>query len=206
MHYIGYLNTAGPQGDGRKRAADVVRRVIRGRRSVRTGYTGEGVPARVLRDIIEAGVYAPTGGNTQGVRFLPVTTRDAIMRLAEAKPGMSPKASAAIVVMERPAEGYWSRLAAQDCAAAIQNMALMATAHGLASCWFSAYADMGGTKRLRGRTWRELSGDTGELEPFGILQIGYSSCKGDASHRGRPVARQPLEHYIVGEGMDGATG
>jgi hypothetical protein len=46
-----------------------VREVIRNRRSVRSGYTGEQVPIAILRDIVEAGVYAPTGGNTQGVRF-----------------------------------------------------------------------------------------------------------------------------------------
>lgn len=179
-------------------AVEIVRGVIRSRRSVRSGYTGEPIPANVLRDILEAGVYAPTGSNSQGVRLLPVLTRKGIERFAGFRPGLSPKASAFIVVLATPAEGFWSKLAPQDCAAAIENMALMATAHGIASCWFSAFRDMDGTHRMLGHSWRELIGET-PLQPFGILQLGYSPrMSGDVSHRGRPVKRSPLDSYLVG--------
>jgi nitroreductase len=100
--------------------------------------------------------------------------------------------------MAEPQPGYWSKLASQDCAAAIQNMMLMASAHGVASCWFSAYADMDGTFRMKDMKWSDVLPQKGNLQPFGILQLGYSTrMQGDVEHRGRKVERNELEAYLI---------
>jgi len=173
--------------------AAVIRRIIRKRRSVRSGYTGEPIPEDVMRLIIEAGVHAPTGSNSQDVRF-----RILGPDFAKVRPGMSLKASAFILVLHRPQKNFWRKLAYQDAAAAIQNMALMATAHAVSSCWFSAYQEMNSTRRMNGHAWDEFIGDLDGMEPFGILQVGYSiRPEGDERHRGRPVARGLVENYLL---------
>lgn len=186
--------------------------IIKSRRSVRRGYTKRPVPEDVLRAILEAGVAAPSGSNAQRVRFYAETDRAEIARLGSLRympavggepESLLSQAAALVFVFTTPVEGRWHSLAAQDTAAAIQNMLLMATAFGVASCWVSAYTWMSRTPYLSGKAWHEVlpwlaeQFDAG-LEPFGSVVLGYSTCmEGDVTHRGRAVVRQPLEAYLL---------
>lgn len=108
------------------------------RRSVRA-YTPEQVPDALLDAILEAGLYAPSGMNTQGVRLVAVRdrqTRDLLSRLNGAVMGSDRDpfygAPCVIVVLADPdIYGGW----VEDGALALGNMMNAAHALGLGSCW-----------------------------------------------------------------------
>lgn len=189
--------------------------LITNRRSCRD-MDGRPVDPGHLRTVVEAGVWAPTSSNSQNVRFLLLKTPERMQELAKYKVPKSTiaKASAGVVVMTQefvpqiPAEKYiWEQLWPQNAAAAIQNMLLMATALGLASCWISFIVAMNRTRLTSGKDWDELFpeydipkgwdvqglvllGHTGELNRLGFP-------KGDENHGGKPVSRPPVSNFIL---------
>lgn len=108
------------------------------RRSIRK-YTDQQVPDDLLNTVLQAGLYAPSGMNTQGVRLVAVRdgeTRDLLSKLNAAVMGASRDpfygAPCVIVVLADP-EIYdgW----VEDGALALGNMMNAAHAVGLGSCW-----------------------------------------------------------------------
>ena len=134
--------------------------LIKTRRSTRK-YLDRPVPRELLEQIVEAGRYAPSGGNNQTGHFLVVTDPAVLARLAE----MAQEASAGMEVTENtyrslafaiqaakrggyvfhyhaPAliiaankKDYGNNMA--DTACALENMMLMANALDLGSCWIN---------------------------------------------------------------------
>ena len=134
--------------------------LIKTRRSTRK-YLDRPVPRELLEQIVEAGRYAPSGGNNQTGHFLVVTDPAVLARLAE----MAQEAFAGMEVMENtyrslafaiqaakrggyvfhyhaPAliiaankKDYGNNMA--DTACALENMMLMANALDLGSCWIN---------------------------------------------------------------------
>ncbi len=108
------------------------------RRSVRS-YTPEQVPDELLDQVLEAGIYAPSGMNTQGVRLVAVRdkeTRDLLSNLNAAVMGSTNDpfygAPCVIVVLADPdIYGGW----VEDGALALGNLCNAAHALGLGSCW-----------------------------------------------------------------------
>ena len=76
--------SAAGKGPGPKPAAspEQIMQMLRERRSVRA-YRDRPVPKKVLERIIEAGRYAPTGRNSQNVRYVVVQSPAEIARLRE---------------------------------------------------------------------------------------------------------------------------
>ncbi len=132
--------------------------IIQSRRSVRK-FLETPVPWEELKQIVEAGRWAPTGGNCQSVHFL-VITREAVLenlrtRVREAFAKMeiteeqyiSVKRSihnskngnyiydygAKALVIVANQKSYPNAMADSSCA--MQNMMLMAERLGLGSCW-----------------------------------------------------------------------
>ena len=134
--------------------------LIKTRRSTRK-YLDRPVPRELLEQIVEAGRYAPSGGNNQTGHFLVVTDPAVLARLAE----MAQEAFAGMEVTENtyrslafaiqaakrggyvfhyhaPAliiaankKDYGNNMA--DTACALENMMLMANALDLGSCWIN---------------------------------------------------------------------
>ncbi len=134
--------------------------LIKTRRSTRR-YVDRPVPRELLEQIVEAGRYAPSGGNNQTGHFLVVTDPAVLARLAE----MAQEAFAGMEVTENtyrslafaiqaakrggyvfhyhaPAliiaankKDYGNNMA--DTACALENMMLMANALDLGSCWIN---------------------------------------------------------------------
>lgn len=108
------------------------------RRSVRS-YTPDQVPDELLDPVLQAGLYAPSGMNTQGVRLVAVrdrATRDLLSRLNAAVMGSQTDpfygAPCVVVVLFDPdLYGGW----VEDGALALGNMMNAAHALGLGSCW-----------------------------------------------------------------------
>lgn len=108
------------------------------RRAVRK-YTDQQVPDELLDAVLEAGLYAPSGMNTQGVRFVAVRdreTRDLLSKLNAAVMGRDGDpfygAPCFVVVLADPdIYGGW----VEDGALAMGNLMNAAAALGLGSCW-----------------------------------------------------------------------
>lgn len=144
-----------PVLDGRS-----VLEVIRRRRSVRK-YRPEPLPDELLRPILDAGRYAPSGGNSQTCHFLAIrdpavlselrqlvtrefakmeitetmypSIKNSIARSRGGRYDFFYNAPALVVVANR--KGYGNAMA--DSAAAIENMLLAADALGVGSCWIN---------------------------------------------------------------------
>ena len=134
--------------------------LIKTRRSTRK-YQDRPVPRELIDQVVEAGRYAPSGGNNQTGHFLVVTDRAVLSRLAE----MAQEAFAAMEVTENTyrslafaiqaakkggyvfhyhapvliiaanKKDYGNNMA--DTACALENMMLMANALDLGSCWIN---------------------------------------------------------------------
>lgn len=113
---------------------------IRARRSVRK-YKAEAVPREQIERLLEAAMLAPSAVNSRPWEFVVTDKREILQRLTEAHPAskMLLTASWAIAVCGRPdlqpKHNFWQ----QDCAAAIENILLLAADMGLGTCWCGCY-------------------------------------------------------------------
>ena len=84
---------------------------------------------------------APSGCNRQTTSFVVVDDEDLLKMLRSViDPPLGETAPALICVLTRRVNAYRGRsVAVQDYAAAIENMLLMITALGYASCWYEGY-------------------------------------------------------------------
>ena len=134
--------------------------IIRHRRSIRK-YTTDLVPTSMLDCIIEAGRFAPSGGNSQTTHFLVVQNPQILqllrttaaeefakmeiregmyrslvssIRLSQHKgTGYDFTYGAPVLILLSNKRGYGNAMA--DCALAAENMFLQATALGIGSCY-----------------------------------------------------------------------
>lgn len=126
-----------------------VSRAIKERRSVRS-YKQDPVPEEDLKEILDAGRWAPSAGNRQPLELVVIKEDEKRRELARAARGQSfiTEAPVAIVVcanVPRTSRRYGERgrklYVIQDTAAATQNMHLMAYALGYATCWVGSFDD-----------------------------------------------------------------
>ena len=133
---------------------------IKSRRSTRR-YKAKDVPEEQLNQIIEAGRFAPSGGNCQSTHFIVVKNKEILAELAnltqqefagmEITPGLyksivnsinaSKKGNyvfhynAPVLIITANQKDYGNNIA--DCSCALENMMLMANALNLGSCWIN---------------------------------------------------------------------
>ena len=90
---------------------------------------------------MEAGLAAPSGCNKQTTSLIAVDDPDTLEKLrAVIQPPVGETAPAMICVLTRRIIAYRDRcFAAQDYAAAIENMLLAAEALGYRSCWYEGH-------------------------------------------------------------------
>lgn len=132
------------------------------------------VSKSVLFKILNAGLKAPSAGNSQNWRFVVLDDKDVINRVARAtlQPEVFMNVNYAVVVCsdsskvesEFPQQG--KMYAIQNVAAAIENILLAATALGVDSNWIGAFAD---------ETIKDVLRIPSEIEVHAILPFGYRS-------------------------------
>ena len=134
--------------------------IIRTRRSTRN-YLNKSVEEEKLQQVLDAGRYAPSGGNSQTTHFIVITNPEVMETLIqlvqqefakmEVIPGMyrsmvhSIEASksgnyvfqyhAPVLILTANQIDYGNNIA--DCACALENMMIMANALDLGSCWIN---------------------------------------------------------------------
>jgi nitroreductase len=107
------------------------------RHSYREGFTDAPVPRVDLKKIVQAGIQAPSGKNEQTTSFVIVVDAKLLAQIAAIvdKP-ICHSARALIVCVTDPRPVFHNiSFAAEDCAAAVENMLLAITALGYASVW-----------------------------------------------------------------------
>ena len=97
------------------------------RRSIRK-YTKQTIPDEMIKELIEAGVSAPSAGNQQPWQFIVIDDREVLDKTSQFLPNgkLLKDANKAILVCGdlnvETYKGYWPI----DCAAATQNILLAA--------------------------------------------------------------------------------
>ena len=139
------------------------------RRSIRK-YSAQEVPKEIIRELVNAGMHAPSARNHQPWHFVVVDKREILDALSVAHPHakMLQQATLAILVCGdksiQEAEGY----IVQDCSAATQNIMLAAHAHGLGSVWLGMYP-----REERMLKVSELLAIPDHILPVALIALGH---------------------------------
>jgi len=220
--------------DNLKVMEKIVFDTIKNRRSVRK-YKDKKIPDKDLEKIIQAGIYAPSGSNSQNQRFLLISEEKELKKIGLAryvwpyktaskmrkkKPsgiiGDSPHmivvfADAALTDSRPNGEYYiWESMEAQNSAASIQNMLLMATSMGIGTVWISANEKMSGTRLVGKQIWHQILNDyriSPSMKIQGLVLLGYPMGydkqgfpKGEKMHGATfwgSTQRRNLDYYMI---------
>ena len=148
--------------------------IFKTRRAVRK-YTDQAVSEDIIDQIIEAGLWAPSGMGRQSQIILAVSdrqTRDTLSRLnAEVMNGAGDPFYGApqvlVVLADKNVRTYL-----YDGSVVMQNMALKAEELGVASCWIHRAKEVFETEE--GKAILKKAGIEGDYEGIGNLIIGYA--------------------------------
>lgn len=141
------------------------------RRSIRA-YTAQPVPASTIRDLLEAGMAAPSAVARDPWEFITITDKRMLECIADGLPNGKMLASAplGIVVcgnLEKAHDGQLSYML-QDCSAAIENILLAASMLGLGACWLGVHPRDERVKHIR-----DLFEIPDSVIPMAALAIGW---------------------------------
>ncbi len=115
--------------------------LMKNRHSYRGKYESTPVPREDLIQIMEAGLAAPSGCNTQTTSLIAVDDPEVLAKLRQViDPPVGETAPAIICVLTRRINAYRDKcFAVQDYSAAIENMLLAILALGYQSCWYEGH-------------------------------------------------------------------
>lgn len=151
---------------------DTLSSIIKTRRSIRS-YLPKKIETDLLLQILEAGLWAPTGCHRQPVEYLVIDSPEDVLycqKLAGEYYNFPREASVNLVVLIDP-RGYslprQRHMTYLEGGAAIQNILLTAHSLGLGSCWmFWAKYEPSFNSRFNLPAW---------LLPVGLVSLGYTN-------------------------------
>ena len=155
------------------------------RRSVRK-YKAEAVPEELVKEIVEAGLYAPSGMGCQKPVILAVTDKETRDELSDREPqgwrmeGRFRSLLGAPVVISVLTPKDWDK-GVEDGSLAIGQMLLAAHALGLGGCWIHRAKEVFETEE--GKEILKKAGLEGEYLGIGNLVIGYADQQPKAAPR-----------------------
>lgn len=121
------------------------------RRSIRA-FKNKEIPREELEQIVQAGLYAPSGQNRQTWKFTVVTDREKIRKLAEVigrklgRDGYDMYSPQVLIIPSNEKENPHSM---EDNACAMENMFLAAHSLGIGSVWINQLRDICGDPEVR---------------------------------------------------------
>ena len=146
---------------------------LKTRRSIRA-YEDRQVDEALLAQVLEAGMYAPTGMGRQSPKMVVVqdrATRDQLSRMNAAVMNSTGDpfygAPTVIVVLADPAAGTWR----EDGSLVMGNLMLAAHALGIGSCWIHRAREE--FERPEGKAILASLGIQGDYEGIGHCVLGY---------------------------------
>lgn len=181
---------------------------IKSRRSTRK-FQDTPVEQEKIEQVVEAGRYAPSGGNCQTSHFLVVQNQEVLKKLAEMAqqafaameetPGLYKSLvnsirqsktgnyvfhyNAPVLIIVANQKDYGNNMADSSCA--LENMMLMANALDLGSCWINQLRWLNEEPTLL--AYLQSLGMKADERVYGALALGYA-----ATEDGLPV-REPLK-------------
>jgi nitroreductase len=153
------------------------------RRSIRK-YTGEPVPEKMILELLEAAMSAPSAGNEQPWEFVVIDDRRILDEIPQVHPyaQMCRQAPVAILVcgdLKKEAhQGFW----VQDCSAATENLLIAVNEKGLGAVWVGVYP-----REERVEAIRNLIKLPEHIVPLALIPIGYPAEKRPPSNRFDPA-------------------
>lgn len=163
------------------------------RRSIRK-YTDEQLTDQQIREIVKAGMAAPSCKNSCEWVFVVLRDREDFEKIME-NHGYAQAlrtASAAVLVcadLERelePGEGWWI----QDCSAAVENMLIQATDMEIGSLWLGIYP-----RENRIRFMKQLCRLPEHIEPLALVALGIPQRE-----------KEPTDRFLNDQVFDGRYG
>ena len=178
---------------------------IAGRRSVRD-YTSQGVDEKVIQNLIDSAVHAPSAVNEQPWTFTVVRDQSVLDRLSqEAKSHMLSMTPAGghsghfasllgdpnfhifyrapvLILISANAQGPWI---VEDCALAAENLMLAAFAVGLGSCWIGFAQSF-----LNTSAGKSMLGLPAAWVPVAPIIVGHPNIVPPPVTRKEPVIRR----------------
>ena len=154
---------------------------IKNRRSVRK-FTDDPVKDEVLKSLVlEAGIWAPSGGNIQAWRFFIITDPKILNRVKLVSPGLLGTPPSIIVIcedlvyeLEKGGDLGVKVLSIMDTAMAAQNIMLAAHAAGLATCPIASF---------HAEAVQRIMGLPAHLCPQLIISVGFPGKNPPAPRR-----------------------
>ena len=156
--------------------------VIKSRRTIRK-FTEEDVSDETVRQIIEAGMLAPSAGNMQSWEFIIVRDKTTKYSLSQEALGQTHvlESPVTIIVADNTKiaeKRYGSRgrevYSFVSTGAAIQNMLLMAVSLGLGAAWVGSFKE---------RPVQEILKLPEEIRPVGLVALGHPAETPDMPKR-----------------------
>ncbi|HOV13797.1 MAG TPA: nitroreductase family protein [Spirochaetota bacterium] len=141
--------------------------IIKSRRSVRS-YENKSISKDDLKELLEAGMYAPSAGNEQAWQFI-VLEGEVLKKYLELNKNVPQSAPFGILVcMDWSQEKYKGmNMPFVDCAAATQNILLLAHSKGLGAIWTAIFENVKSEVK-------KLLNLPEHIEPFSFIPVGYS--------------------------------
>lgn len=142
---------------------------ILSRRSIRK-YTKEPIPEKVLKEILEAAMSAPSAGNEQPWHFIVIHDREILDEIPKIHPYSQSLKSASVAILVcgdlelEQHKDFWI----QDCSAATENILVAVCAKGLGAVWLGVYPR---AERVSGI--RKLLSIPDHVIPLAVIPIGY---------------------------------
>lgn len=139
------------------------------RRSIRK-YLPEPVSRDMVKNILKAGMSAPSAGDEQPWHFIIIDRRDLLEKISEMHPyaKMLKNAPAVLLICADPNVPKFKDFWVQDCSAASENMLLAAHAQGLGAVWIGIYPAENLVTGIR-----ELFNIPEHMVPFSAIAIGH---------------------------------
>ncbi|MBM4090070.1 MAG: nitroreductase family protein [Planctomycetes bacterium] len=156
------------------------------RRSVRL-YASRDVDERLVRDMLEAAMAAPSAVAKDPWDFVVVRDRARLAEIAQGLPNgqMLREAALGIVVcggLDRAHDHQLSYLL-QDCSAAIENLLLAANTLGLGACWLGVHPRADRVAHLRA-----LLAIPDSVIPVSVISVGWPAEHPESRTRYRAAA------------------
>ena len=136
---------------------------IKQRSSVRD-YKPDPVPREVLEEIVKCGSRAPSAMAVHPWHFVVVTERAMLRKIAAATDYGEFIANAPTCIVVFCEDGTYYL---EDGCAAVENILIAVTAHGLGSCWVA------GDKKTYADDMRDLLGAPRNHRLIALLPVGY---------------------------------
>jgi nitroreductase len=161
--------------------------VIKGRRSIRR-YKKQAVDEKLVKEIIEAGIWAPSGLNNQPWKFVVIRSPEVKDKIAELTRyrKIIKEAPLCIAVFLDTALSYDRTKDIQAIGACMQNMLLAIHALDLGGVWL-------GEILKNSESVKELLGVSPALEFMALVALGYADEKNVTSQR------KKLDEVILSE-------